>query len=223
MNAVAPDVDHSEVANAIAHVVDMQQYTHDDDARRQVAALLVAVAFREGSLRTRVEGDFDKRGRPHSFCTMQIHDRSGGTPALNDDLELCITTGLQMLRTSSRICPTHPIAFYAEGPAGCTSRRAQRISNDRMALARWVARVAREALAANEPAAEPPRSHEGATSSERDATAVRALAAGPPLTRRRTEEGRETRDEHARARATAALASIPPFSIRPSIFATIAP
>lgn len=146
MNVVAPDVDHTELGTAIAHVVDAQPFAKDDASRRQVAALIVAVAFREGSLRTHVEGDHDKHGNPHSFCTMQINDRSGGTPALNEDLELCVSTGLQMLRTSMRICPTHPIAFYAEGPRGCTSQRAQRISADRVALAKWIAARAMRVL-----------------------------------------------------------------------------
>lgn len=154
MNVVAPDVDHSELASAIAHVVDAQSYAHDERSKLQTAALVVAVAFREGSLRAHVEGDRDERGRPHSFCTMQIHDRSGGTPALNDDLELCVSTGLRILRASMRSCPAHPVAIYAEGPQGCSSRRAQRISADRVALAQWLAAAATRASSASPSASE---------------------------------------------------------------------
>ena len=160
MNVVAPDTDHTELATAMANVVDAQPYAKDEASRQQVAALLVAVAFREGSLKTHVEGDFDGHGKPRSFCTMQIHASSGGSQALNEDPELCVSTGLAMLRTSQRICPAHPIAFYAAGPAGCASQRAQRISADRMGLARRIAASARAALA-NVPPQELDQSSEG--------------------------------------------------------------
>lgn len=171
MNVVAPDADHTELGSAIARVVDAQPYARDESSRRQIAALVVAVAFREGSLRTRVFGDHDKRGKPHSFCTMQIHDRSGGTPALNDDLDLCVSTGLKMLRTSMRMCPSYPIAFYAEGPRGCTSRRAQRISNDRVALAKWIAAAATRALESAKPS-EPAEDTAAVTETPRDIASV---------------------------------------------------
>jgi len=45
---------------------------------------------------------------------------------------------MTMLRTSLRVCPSHPIAWYASGPAGCGSTRAQRISRDRMNLAAYL-------------------------------------------------------------------------------------
>lgn len=147
MNIVAPDVDHTALATVMATIVDAQPYAQDDASRQQVAALLVAVAFREGSLKSHVEGDFDGRGKPRSFCTMQIHASSGGSQAMNDDPELCVRTGLAMLRTSQRICPAHPIAFYAAGPAGCASQRAQRISADRIGLAQRIAERARAVIA----------------------------------------------------------------------------
>ena len=147
MNIVAPDVDHTALATVMATIVDAQPYAQDDASRQQVAALLVAVAFREGSLKSHVEGDFDGRGKPRSFCTMQIHASSGGSQAMNDDPELCVRTGLAMLRTSQRICPAHPIAFYAAGPAGCASQRAQRISADRIGLAQRIAARARAVIA----------------------------------------------------------------------------
>lgn len=151
MNVVAPDVDHTELATAMTNVVESQPYAQDEKSRQQVAALLVAVAFREGSLKPKVEGDHDAKGKPRSFCTMQIHSSSGGSSAMNDDPELCFRTGLDMLRTSQKICPKHPVAFYAAGPAGCASPRAQRISADRIGLARRIAAkaVARESV--NEP------------------------------------------------------------------------
>lgn len=170
MGSVAPQSDHTELAAAIARVVDEQPEARSDRGRQQLAALVVAVAFREGSLRTRVEGDFDGRGRPRSFCTMQIHRSVGGSPALNDDPELCVRTGLELLRQSKRVCPSHPIAFYAAGPRGCASPRARRISNDRVALAKRIEAAAREALAAAAPAMPPQERRANATLTDKNAT-----------------------------------------------------
>ena len=39
-----------------------------------------------------------------------------------------------------KMCPAHPLAFYAAGPAGCESARAQRISRDRIAIAQRLVR-----------------------------------------------------------------------------------
>ncbi len=132
MSLLAPDRDHAELGDAIARVVDASAplFTEDVD-KRKTAALVVAVAFRESSLRLNIVGD---HGR--SFCALQIHETSGGTKALLTDADACVRHGLGMLRTSGKVCAAHPLAWYAEGPNGCTSPRAQRISRDRMALAR---------------------------------------------------------------------------------------
>lgn len=66
---------------------------------------------------------------------MQIHSSIGGTPALLDDPEECIRTGLRILRQSITLDREHPIAFYARGPK-FRSLEAQRLSNDRVAIAR---------------------------------------------------------------------------------------
>lgn len=153
MTSLIPDADHAALGSSIARAVDAQPWPRDYESRRQIAALLVAVAYREGRLGAFVEGDHDKSGKPHSFCTMQIHDASGGTPALNEDLDLCVTTGLKMLRTSRQMCPEHPVAFYAEGYGGCASKRAQRISADRIALARKVAGRATQVIVPERPKA----------------------------------------------------------------------
>ena len=136
MTVLAPGRDHAELGAAIAKVVDAERPLFRDDAdRRRTAALVVAVAFRESSLRADVVGD---HGR--SFCAMQIHRSSGGSPALLEDAEACSRTGVAMLRASSRVCSAHPVAWYAAGPRGCASPRAQRISRDRVALARRLLR-----------------------------------------------------------------------------------
>ncbi len=153
MSALAPGRDHTTLGGAIASVIDEEPalFTNDENRHRS-AALVVAVAFREGSLGTRVEGDI-RNGKPISYCTMQIAVGSGRTPEgwtgpeLRDDPVKCVTVGVRMLRTSMRICPSAPLAFYAEGPNGCTSERAKRISRDRMALAKRVLVAAEAALA----------------------------------------------------------------------------
>lgn len=136
MLKVAPDRDHAELRGAIVRAAEASPplFVGDTD-RHRTSALLVAVAFRESSLRLDVVGD---HGR--SFCAMQIHDSSGGSPALLTDADACIRKGLAMLRESLRTCPASPVAWYAAGPRGCSSAHAQRISLDRMRLAAWLVR-----------------------------------------------------------------------------------
>lgn len=139
---LAPDRDHTVLASAIAAHVEAEAPLFKDDAdKRRTAAYLTAVAFRESSLRLDAVGD---HGR--SFCAFQIHASSGGTPALLTDAGACVAKAFAMLRMSMRVCPAHPLAWYAEGPSGCSSLRAQRISRDRLALA---ARVLRDVVALN--------------------------------------------------------------------------
>lgn len=133
---LSPSRDHSKLVLAIASRVEQEAPIFKGDENRQrTAAFLVAVAFREGSLRESVVGDHG-----HSFCTFQIHDSSGGTADLNEDLDACIEKAFSMLRQSARVCPAHPLAWYASGPGGCENERAQKISRDRMNLAAWLVR-----------------------------------------------------------------------------------
>lgn len=132
MLSLAPGRDHSRLGNAIAREVSRVDALFADDAdRRRTASLVIAVAFRESSFIHDAVGD-----KGQSFCAMQIHRSSGGTPELLEDTDACIRTAMTLLRTSIRVCRPHPIAWYASGPSGCTNERAQRISRDRMALAR---------------------------------------------------------------------------------------
>ncbi|MBX3199071.1 MAG: hypothetical protein KF850_26210 [Labilithrix sp.] len=134
MTQLAPGRDHSELGGAIARAVDSNKplFAKDDD-RRRTASLLVAVAFRESTFIADAVGDKGK-----SFCAFQIHRSAGGTPALLTDADACVQSGLTMLRTSLRVCPSYPVAWYASGPIGCTNTRAQRISRDRMNLAAYL-------------------------------------------------------------------------------------
>lgn len=116
----------------------------NDPLKQKTASLIMAVSFREGSLQPSIKGDKDKAGKFTSFCTMQIHLPFGAKTSegwtgdeLVEDAKKCIIVGVRMLRESMRMCPKHPIAFYAEGKntETCTSSRAQKISNDRMFIA----------------------------------------------------------------------------------------
>lgn len=146
VHAVDPEHEHPVMTDAIVHVVeDERPLFTDDSSREKTIALIVAVAWREGSLREKVSGDCVEKTKeggciahPRSFCTMQVHASSGGDESLNEDPQKCIRTGLALLRQSMQMCSEHPIAFYASGPGGCTNPRAQRISRDRMTLAAWL-------------------------------------------------------------------------------------
>ena len=139
---LAPARQHDELARAIANRVEAEAplFKNDED-RHRTAALLVAIAFRESSLRAAAVGDH-VGGKPTSFCAFQVHLPWGAKTAdgwtgsdLLDDPEKCVAAAMRMLRVSIRVCPSSPIAWYAAGPAGCESPRAQRISRDRMAIA----------------------------------------------------------------------------------------
>jgi hypothetical protein len=139
---LAPARQHDELARAIANRVEAEApLFKDDEDRHRTAALLVAIAFRESSLRAAAVGDH-VGGKPTSFCAFQVHLPWGAKTAdgwtgsdLLDDPEKCVAAAMRMLRVSVRVCPSSPIAWYAAGPAGCESPRAQRISRDRMAIA----------------------------------------------------------------------------------------
>jgi hypothetical protein len=139
---LAPARQHDELARAIANRVEAEApLFKDDEDRHRTAALLVAIAFRESSLRAAAVGDH-VGGKPTSFCAFQVHLPWGAKTAdgwtgsdLLDDPEKCVAAAMRMLRVSIRVCPSSPIAWYAAGPAGCESPRAQRISRDRMAIA----------------------------------------------------------------------------------------
>ncbi len=130
MASLAPGRDHAEAGTAIARVVLAEPpLFRDDESRRKTAALVVAIGFRESSLRN------DVKSKTDDHCMMQVNRR----PDLALDVEKCVRVALAMLRESMRMCPEHPIAFYASGPGACSNARAQRISRDRMALAKRLA------------------------------------------------------------------------------------
>lgn len=147
---LAPARQHDRLGEAIATVVESEAplFQGDEDHKR-TAAFLVAIAFRESSLRADAVGDH-QGGKPTSFCAFQVnlpyaHKTAEGWSAadLLADPHKCVAAALHMLRQSMRICPAYPLAWYAAGPAGCASPRAQRISRDRMAIAQRLLRDVR--------------------------------------------------------------------------------
>lgn len=128
--ALEPRGDHRRFAEAVTAVVDAEPALFKDDpSKEKTAALLVAIGYRESSFKLDAVGDGGK-----SVCAFQIF---GGRRELLTQPEACARTAFAILRESMRVCPAHPLAVYAAGPGGCTSERAQRISRDRMALAKW--------------------------------------------------------------------------------------
>lgn len=128
---------HGRLATAIAGVLERRgPLFSGDGSMHKTAALLVAVAFRESTLDVAAIGDHG-----HSFCAFQIHDSNGGSASLCDSAESCVERAYDSLKVSMRYDAQHPIAFYARGPNGFGSLEAQRISNDRMALAKKLATI----------------------------------------------------------------------------------
>lgn len=143
---LAPGRNVEGLSKALAKRIDTEApLFKDDNDKLRTAALMVSVAFREGSLQADIKGDKNKQGQFTSFCTFQVHVPPGTKTVegwtgeeLAADPEKCVAAALRLMRESVRMCPKHPVAFYAEGKTieTCDSQRAQRISNDRMALAR---------------------------------------------------------------------------------------
>ncbi len=129
MLSLAPGRDHTQLADAIAQVVDESApLFKGDESKQRTAAFLVSVAFRESSFRLNAIGD---GGRAR--CAFQLW---AAPAAVLDDAVMCTRIAMQRLRESARICGAgNVLGLYAAGPAGCSSEKARRISRDRLALA----------------------------------------------------------------------------------------
>ena len=137
MDRLAPGRDHHELRDAIVAQVEAELPIFKDDAdKMRTTAYVIAVAFRESSLRLDAVGD-----NGHSVCAFQVW---GGSRALLTDAGRCVSVAFAMLRTSARYCPAFPLAWFALGgdaAKACASPHAQRISRDRLALAAWLLRT----------------------------------------------------------------------------------
>jgi hypothetical protein len=155
---LSPTRQHDDLAGAIASRAEAEAPLFNGDTDRvRTTALLVAIAFRESSLRADAVGDH-VGGKPTSFCAFQLHLPGGAKtaegwtgPEIAEDPEKCVTAAMRLLRASMRACPSAPLAWYAAGPSGCESVRAQRISRDRMSLAQRLVRDVRIIVAEARP------------------------------------------------------------------------
>ena len=126
MLTLVPNRVHTALGTTIASVVLSEPpLFKNDESRMKTASLIVAMSFRESTFRN------DVVSKTNDHCMMQVNRR----PELAKDPEQCLRVAFEMLRESMRICPEHPIAFYASGPGACTNERAQKINRDRMAIA----------------------------------------------------------------------------------------
>lgn len=199
---LAPARPHERLATAIATRVEAEApLFKGDDERRKTSALLVAMAFRESSLRADAVGDM-VAGKPTSFCAFQLHLPFGAKSAegwtgadLVEDPAKCITVAMRMVRDSMRACPAHPLAVYASGPTGCTSERAQRISRDRLAIAQRLLRDVR--VPPSVPAATPAG---GGAEPPSPAPPSSPEPAAPPAPAREPERGASGRRRRGAAR-----------------------
>lgn len=112
----------------------------DDANKHKTVALMTAVAFRESSF------ILDISSKTDDHCWFQVN----GHPELKKDPIACTKAGFKIMRDSIRNCPTHPVAYYASGPEGCNNARAQRISADRMRLAKRIKTEAEKKIATME-------------------------------------------------------------------------
>lgn len=127
---LAPSRDTSVARDAIVRVASEEAPLFEDDGERlKTGAWLVAIAYRESSLRNDAVGD---NGRAR--CLFQLW--AAPTEVLTD-AELCTRIAMARLRESARACgKKNLLGVFAAGPHGCTSEAAKRISNDRLWLAR---------------------------------------------------------------------------------------
>ena len=134
----SPILRHGQLATAITLTLQVEGplFAHDDSLARS-AALMVAVAYRESGLDPRAVGDSGQ-----SFGAFQQHRSSGGSLAETDDPLAQAVAAHRLIRSSITTDRAHPLAAYARGPA-FRSLEAQRLSADRMALARELAKLER--------------------------------------------------------------------------------
>lgn len=139
-NFLVPNKDHSIVIDGIVKVVDESPALFPDDLdKRKTTSLLFSIAKRESNLNPEAIGDHGT-----SFCHFQINKSIGGSEDLLKDAYKCTRKAFDFLQYSIKLCPRYPVAVYASGHTACDNNRAQRISNDRMNLAKWLVNNSKE-------------------------------------------------------------------------------
>ena len=161
---------HAPLALAIASDVNSSPALFKDDdaitvngvplpAKSKTAALYVAISFRESTLRPSVVGDCPGMKPADPKCTVEAGARSFGAfqrffgdrfEKTHDGLtwkEIHESPSAQakeagwQLHQSFKVCPEHPIAWYAHGRdprEACEDKRSRSISADRIWLAKKI-------------------------------------------------------------------------------------
>lgn len=131
--------EYPEHAAAIAKAANANPLFAGDDGPAQTAAWMSSVARFEGGFRKGVAGDAPclardaqnkctKRGKPTSFCPMQVSNGNFQTLGITEEqiqgnLDVCYAAGLRMMRMSFRVCSGRPLddrlVHYAAGGDGC--------------------------------------------------------------------------------------------------------
>lgn len=130
----APWIDtYPSTAEAIATAATDEPLFQGEDGAKKTAAILTSVAWYEGTFKQNAEGDHIKladgrKGRPRSFCTMQIHETNfrylGVTKdQVQEDIGVCIRSALRLMRISFTLCKQkgfeHLLDQYTTGTGGC--------------------------------------------------------------------------------------------------------
>lgn len=123
-----------EIADAIADTVasDGALFEGRDGSAKSIA-LMTAIAYRESNFDNHAIGDSSR-----SVCFGQVLN---GARTLLDDAHACAREVHRILKWSVWHSRRWPVAGYARGPNGPDMRRGRELSDDRMALARWLMRA----------------------------------------------------------------------------------
>lgn len=123
-----------EIADAIADTVASEGTLFEGrDGSAKSIALMTAIAYRESNFDNHAIGDHGA-----SVCWGQVLN---GARSLGDDVRACAREVHRILKWSVWHSRRWPVAGYARGPNGPDMRRGRELSDDRMALARWLMRA----------------------------------------------------------------------------------
>lgn len=145
-------------AEAIAENAISSPLFKDDDGRR-TAAILISVAFFEGTFKPNAEGDHEclrresghcvklDQTKPHSFCMFQINDTNFGSlgvtrEQLQTDIRVCTSTALRMMKMSFHNCSGMSLEdrlnWYVMGQRTCPAKVPMDKGQHRIRKGMWI-------------------------------------------------------------------------------------
>lgn len=122
-----------EIADAIADVSIAEPLFEGANGVPKTIALMTSIAYRESNFDNHAIGDHGA-----SVCWGQVLN---GAKSLGEDVRACAREVHRILKWSVWHSRKWPVAGYARGPNGPDMRRGRELSDDRMALARWLMRA----------------------------------------------------------------------------------